>query len=61
MLSYLRTRAPVSMIAAAFAGGAAGFGVLLKMYPGMAPLGLFSKKHQRPEPTSARAELLGET
>ena len=44
MLSYLDPGTG-SMIAAAFAGGAAGFGVLMRMY-GHRLLGVFSKKHR---------------
>ena len=44
MLSYLDPGTG-SMIAAAFAGGIAGFGVLLRMY-GHRVLGVFSKKHR---------------
>lgn len=58
MLSYLDPGTG-GMIAAAFAGGAAGFGVLLKMY-GHRFMGLFSKKH-RAQAEAARAELLGES
>lgn len=47
-----------SMIAAAFAGGMAGFGVLLRMY-GHRIAGVFSKKH-RAEAEVARAELVGD-
>jgi hypothetical protein len=57
MLSYLDPGTG-GMIAAAFAGGAAGFGVLLKMY-GHRFLGIFSKKH-RTQADVARAELLGD-
>jgi hypothetical protein len=46
-----------SMLAAAFAGGAAGIGVLLRMY-GNRILGVFSKK-RRAEAEAARAELVG--
>jgi hypothetical protein len=45
------------MIAAAFAGGIAGFGVLLRMY-GHRLLGVFSKKH-RSKAEEAQAELVG--
>ena len=56
MLSYLDPGTG-SMIAAAFAGGAAGIGVLLRMY-GHRVLGVFSKKHRvRAEET--QAELVG--
>jgi hypothetical protein len=57
MLSYLDPGTG-SMIAAAFAGGFAGFGVLLKMY-GHRVLGVFSKKH-RMQAEEARAELAAE-
>jgi hypothetical protein len=57
MLSYLDPGTG-SMIAAAFAGGAAGFGVLMRMY-GHRLLGVFSKKH-RMRAAEARAELVVE-
>ncbi len=57
MLSYLDPGTG-SMIAAAFAGGFAGFGVLMKMY-GHRFLGVFSKKH-RIQANEARAELVAE-
>lgn len=57
MLSYLDPGTG-SMIAAAFAGGMAGFGVLVRMY-GHRIAGVFSKKH-RAEAQAARAELLGD-
>jgi hypothetical protein len=57
MLSYLDASTG-TMIAAAFAGGAAGFGVLLRMY-GHRFLGIFSKKH-RTQAEAAQVELLGE-
>jgi molybdenum-dependent DNA-binding transcriptional regulator ModE len=57
MLNYLDPGTG-SMIVAAFAGGAAGFGVLLKMY-GHRALGIFSKKH-RAQAEEARAQLAGE-
>jgi hypothetical protein len=57
MLSYLDPGTG-SMIAAAFAGGFAGFGVLMKMY-GHRFLGMFSKKH-RIQAEEARAELIVE-
>ena len=57
MLSYLDPGTG-SMIAAAFAGGAAGFGVLMRVY-GHRIAGVFSKKH-RAQAEEARAELLGE-
>ena len=56
MLSYLDPGTG-SMIAAAFAGGIAGFGVLLRMY-GHRLLGVFSKKH-RSKAEEAQAELVG--
>ncbi len=56
MLSYLDPGTG-SMIAAAFAGGIAGFGVLLRMY-GHRVLGVFSKKH-RTKAEEAQAELVG--
>ena len=46
-----------SMIAAALAGGAAGIGVLLRMY-GNRFLGIFSKKH-RERAAATAAELVG--
>ncbi|MFZ6005508.1 MAG: hypothetical protein ACOYXM_16420 [Actinomycetota bacterium] len=46
-----------SMIMAAFAGGAAGIGVLLRMY-GHRMLGFVSKKH-RAQAEQAQIELLG--
>jgi hypothetical protein len=55
MLSYLDA-ATGSMIAAALAGGAAGVGVLLRMY-GNRFLGVFSKK-RRLEAQRARDELV---
>jgi hypothetical protein len=58
MLSYL-DGATGGMLAAAFAGGAAGFGVLLRIY-GHRIAGVFSKKH-RAEAEAARAELLGDS
>ena len=57
MLSYLDPGTG-SMIIAAFAGGFAGFGVLIKMY-GHRLLGVFSKKH-RAQAEAAQAELVGE-
>jgi hypothetical protein len=57
MLSYLDPGTG-SMIMAAFAGGFAGFGVLLKMY-GHRFLGIFSKKH-RVQAEKTRAELVAE-
>ena len=58
MLTYLDASTG-SMLAAALAGGAAGIGVLFRMY-GNRVLGVFSKK-RRAEAQAARAELLGET
>ena len=55
MLSYLDPGTG-SMIMAAFAGGFAGFGVLLKMY-GHRFLGVFSKKH-RVQAEAVRASLV---
>ena len=57
MLSYLDPGTG-SMIAAAFAGGAAGFGVFVRMY-GHRIAGIFSKKH-RIQAEEARSQLLGE-
>ena len=57
MLSYLDPGTG-SMIAAAFAGGAAGFGVLMRVY-GHRIAGVFSKKH-RTQAEEAKAELFGE-
>ncbi|MEJ7561319.1 MAG: hypothetical protein WKF58_06935 [Ilumatobacteraceae bacterium] len=54
MLSYLDPGTG-GMLVAAFAGGAAGVGVLLRMYWHRV-LGVFSKKH-RAEAEAARAEL----
>lgn len=56
MLSYLDAGTG-SMIMAAFAGGAAGIGVLLKMY-GHRALGVVSKKH-RARAEATQGELLG--
>jgi hypothetical protein len=56
MLSYLDAGTG-SMIAAAFAGGVAGIGVLLRMY-GNRFLGVFSKK-RRAEAQRSREELVG--
>lgn len=56
VLSYLDAGTG-SMIAAAVAGGAAGIGVLLRLY-GNRILGLFSKK-RRARAEEAREELLG--
>lgn len=47
------------MLVAAFAGGAAGFGVLLRIY-GHRIAGVFSKKH-RAAAEAARSELLGDS
>lgn len=58
MLSYL-DGATGGMLAAAFAGGAAGFGVLLRIY-GHRIAGVFSKKH-RAAAEAARSELLGDS
>lgn len=57
MLSYLDAGTG-SMIAAAIAGGAAGIGVLLRMY-GNRILGVFSKK-RRQRAEEAQAELVGQ-
>ena len=57
MLSYLDPGTG-SMIAAALAGGFAGFSVLIKMY-GHRVLGVVSKKH-RLEAERARTELVGD-
>lgn len=56
MLSYLDAGTG-SMIVAALAGGAAGVGVLLRMY-GNRVLGVFSKK-RRAEAERAQEELTG--
>jgi hypothetical protein len=56
MLSYLDASTG-TMIAAALAGGAAGVGVLFRMY-GNRFLGLFSRK-RRAEAERAREELIG--
>jgi hypothetical protein len=48
-----------SMLMAAFAGGAAGIGVLLRLY-GHRILGLFSKKH-RQQAEESFGELMGKT
>jgi hypothetical protein len=48
-----------SMIIAAFAGGAAGIGVLIKMYS-QRMLGVFSNKH-RQQAEETRAQLVGDT
>ena len=55
MLSYL-DGASFSMIAAAVAGGAAGVGVLMRMYWHRV-LGVFSKKHKA-RAEEARAQLV---
>ena len=47
-----------SMIIAAFAGGAAGIGVLIKMYS-QRLLGVVSKKH-RQQADETRAQLVGD-
>lgn len=57
MLSYLDAGTG-TMIAAAFAGGAAGIAVFFKMYYHRF-IGLFSKKH-RLRAEAAQAELLGD-
>jgi hypothetical protein len=57
MLSYLDPGTG-SMIAAALAGGAAGFVVLMKLYWHRV-LGVFSKKH-RAEADAAKAQLVGD-
>jgi hypothetical protein len=56
VLSYLDAGTG-SMIAAAFAGGAAGVAVLLRMY-GNRILGIFSRK-RRAQAERAREELVG--
>jgi hypothetical protein len=48
-----------SMLMAAFAGGAAGIGVLLRMY-GHRILGVFSKKHRQAAEESF-GDLMGKT
>lgn len=58
MLSYLDAGTG-SMIMAAFAGGAAGIGVLARLY-GHRILGVFSKKH-RDEAVGAFDDLMGTT
>lgn len=55
MLSYLDAGTG-SMIAAAFAGGLAGIGVMFRMY-GHRILGVFSKKHKA-QAEEVRAELV---
>jgi hypothetical protein len=57
MLSYLDAGTG-SMIAAAIAGGAAGIGVLARMY-GNRFLGVFSRS-RREQAEAARAELVGQ-
>jgi hypothetical protein len=57
MLSYLDPGTG-SMILAAFAGGLAGFFVLMKVYWHRV-LGVFSKKH-RAEADAAKAQLVGD-
>ena len=56
MLSYLDAGTG-SMLMAAFAGGAAGIGVLLRMY-GHRILGVFSKKHKA-QAEESFGELMG--
>ncbi len=56
MLSYLDAGTG-SMLMAAFAGGAAGIGVLARLY-GHRILGVFSKKH-RSKAEEAHADLMG--
>jgi len=58
MISYLDASTG-SMLMAAFAGGAAGIGVLLRLY-GHRFLGVFSKKH-RAQAEAAHADLMGTT
>ena len=58
MLSYLDASTG-SMLMAAFAGGAAGIGVLLRMY-GHRFLGVFSKKHKA-QAEENFGELMGKT
>ena len=58
MLSYLDPGTG-SMIAAAFAGGIAGFGVLIRMYAHRIA-GLFSKKH-RVQADEAKTQLIGDS
>jgi hypothetical protein len=58
MLSYLDAGTG-SMLMAAFAGGAAGIGVLFRMY-GHRILGVFSKKHKAQAEESFH-ELMGDT
>jgi hypothetical protein len=58
VLSYLDAGTG-SMIVAAFAGGAAGIAVLMRMY-GHRILGVFSKKH-RTKAEEAKAQLVGES
>ncbi|MET0901796.1 MAG: hypothetical protein ABWZ52_01025 [Acidimicrobiales bacterium] len=58
MLSYLDASTG-SMLMAAFAGGAAGIGVLCRLY-GHRFLGLFSKKHKAKAEDSF-GELMGKT
>jgi hypothetical protein len=57
VLSYLDAGTG-SMIVAAFAGGAAGIAVLLRMYWNRV-LGVFSKSH-RARAEEAKAELIGD-
>jgi hypothetical protein len=56
MLSYLDAGTG-SMLMAAFAGGAAGIGVLIRLY-GHRILGVFSKKH-KVQAEEAFGELMG--
>lgn len=58
MLSYLDAGTG-SMLMAAFAGGAAGIGVLLRLY-GHRILGVFSKKH-RQQAEETFGDLMGKT
>ena len=58
MLSYLDAGTG-SMLMAAFAGGAAGIGVLCRMY-GHRILGVFSKKHKA-QAEENFGELMGKT
>ncbi len=58
MLSYLDAGTG-SMLMAAYAGGAAGIGVLLRMY-GHRILGVFSKKHKAAAEEEF-GELMGKT
>jgi hypothetical protein len=58
MLSYLDAGTG-SMLMAAFAGGIAGIGVLVRMY-GHRILGIFSKKHRK-QAEETFGELMGKT